>query len=136
MLEEANTRKAPAAFIPQKSCMIRAPAHFPFLRKQLSNTLDIRLVEFVWLDMACIDQNPGSPDAAAEIGRQAKIFKGASHVYAWLNTLYFDTVTRLLCHGSGLDEWLANMDRNMEESVADLNDVPSADLVQYLISNP
>ena len=41
-------------------------------------------VEFVWLDVACIDQTDGSLEMAAEIGRQAKIFKGANDVVVWL----------------------------------------------------
>lgn len=41
-------------------------------------------VEFLWLDVACIDQRPSSPDSAAEIGRQAEIFRGAKCVFVWL----------------------------------------------------
>lgn len=41
-------------------------------------------VEFLWLDVACIDQSFSSPESAAEIGRQADIFRGANHVFAWL----------------------------------------------------
>lgn len=44
-------------------------------------------VQFVWLDVACIDQRPNSADSATEIGRQALIFDGAEKVVAWLNTL-------------------------------------------------
>jgi hypothetical protein len=44
-------------------------------------------VEFVWLDIACIDQRNSNPRSAAEVGRQAEIFKGANVVYAWLSTL-------------------------------------------------
>ena len=43
-------------------------------------------VEFLWLDVACIDQTPGSREKAQEIGRQAKIFRGATHVFVWLTT--------------------------------------------------
>jgi len=42
-------------------------------------------VDFVWLDVACIDQR-GSLQSSAEIGRQAAIFKGAKTVYVWLTT--------------------------------------------------
>ncbi|KUI69165.1 hypothetical protein VM1G_05550 [Cytospora mali] len=41
--------------------------------------------EFVWLDVACIDQTPGSPLKAQEIGRQARIFRGAEKVFIWLH---------------------------------------------------
>ncbi|KAJ4420986.1 hypothetical protein N0V82_004028 [Gnomoniopsis sp. IMI 355080] len=43
-------------------------------------------VEFLWLDVACIDQRPQSPDGAAEVGRQAEIFRGAKRVFSWLTT--------------------------------------------------
>lgn len=46
---------------------------------------EVPLAEFVWLDVACIDQTPGSPMKAQEIGRQAKIFGGARHVFIWLH---------------------------------------------------
>lgn len=43
-------------------------------------------VDFVWLDIACIDQTPNSPEMAQEIGRQAKIFRGAADCFVWLTT--------------------------------------------------
>ena len=39
--------------------------------------------DFLWLDVACIDQNNG-PQKLAEIGRQAAIFHGAQRVFVWL----------------------------------------------------
>lgn len=42
-------------------------------------------VEFLWLDVACIDQRSSEPASAAEVGRQAHIFKGACKVSVWLN---------------------------------------------------
>ncbi|RDW66839.1 hypothetical protein BP5796_09588 [Coleophoma crateriformis] len=42
--------------------------------------------EFLWLDIACIDQRKTSIQMA-EIGRQARIFQNAKHAYAWLSTL-------------------------------------------------
>ncbi|KAK1828327.1 hypothetical protein QBC39DRAFT_155847 [Podospora conica] len=44
-------------------------------------------VDFVWLDIACIDQRWGEPTSAAELGRQAVIFKHAQNVFTWLHTL-------------------------------------------------
>ena len=46
-------------------------------------------IEFLWLDVACIDQNNG-PQKMAEIGRQAVIFQGAQRVYIWLTKLHRD----------------------------------------------
>jgi hypothetical protein len=43
-------------------------------------------VEYLWLDVACIDQREDSPEMASEIGRQAKIFRRASRTYVWLTT--------------------------------------------------
>lgn len=44
-------------------------------------------IEFVWLDIACIDQRRMEPRSTAEIGRQAAIFRGARRVFAWLTTI-------------------------------------------------
>ncbi|KAL4906647.1 hypothetical protein BDW74DRAFT_136218 [Aspergillus multicolor] len=41
-------------------------------------------VDFIWLDIACIDQTPGSAQNASEVGRQARIFKGAEDTFVWL----------------------------------------------------
>lgn len=43
-------------------------------------------VNFVWLDIACIDQTPNSPENASEVGRQARIFRGAADVFVWLSS--------------------------------------------------
>lgn len=43
-----------------------------------------RPVDFVWLDVACINQTPDSDEMDSEIGRQVKIFRGANDVFVWL----------------------------------------------------
>ncbi|KAF2245029.1 hypothetical protein BU26DRAFT_522719 [Trematosphaeria pertusa] len=43
-------------------------------------------IEFLWLDVACIDQRERSHEKAMEIGRQGVIFRGAYRVFAWLYT--------------------------------------------------
>lgn len=43
-------------------------------------------IEFLWLDVACIDQRRDQPSAAAEIARQGDIFRGARRVFVWLTT--------------------------------------------------
>lgn len=63
-------------------------------------------VEFIWLDIACIDQTPNSPQNAREVGRQAKIFRGAQDTFAWLTTLYSSTIV----------SWAHEMDQLMEET--------------------
>lgn len=42
---------------------------------------------FIWLDVACIPQHEHSAIANSEIGRQAKIFRGAQDGYIWLITI-------------------------------------------------
>ncbi len=39
---------------------------------------------WVWVDIACIDQTIGSEQKRQEIGRQAKIFENASQAFIWL----------------------------------------------------
>ncbi|KAJ9609816.1 hypothetical protein H2200_006145 [Cladophialophora chaetospira] len=41
---------------------------------------------FVWIDVACIPQRRNSRVADSEIGRQARIFRGARSAYVWLTT--------------------------------------------------
>ncbi|KAK8074099.1 hypothetical protein PG994_004998 [Apiospora phragmitis] len=48
-------------------------------------------VNFVWLDIACIDQR-NTRDSEAEIGRQVKIFKKAMDTFVWLWDLNCQTV--------------------------------------------
>ncbi|KAJ9614608.1 hypothetical protein H2200_002745 [Cladophialophora chaetospira] len=43
-----------------------------------------RALPFVWLDIACIPQWDDSTIAASEVGRQARIFRGAQNAYVWL----------------------------------------------------
>lgn len=43
-------------------------------------------VDFVWLDIACIAQRHDA-QSAAEIGRQALVFRGAKYVFMWLTTM-------------------------------------------------
>ncbi|KDN59747.1 hypothetical protein CSUB01_12231 [Colletotrichum sublineola] len=42
-------------------------------------------VDFIWLDIACIDQRDDQPESAAEVGRQADIFRRATRCFAWLS---------------------------------------------------
>ncbi|KAF2727372.1 hypothetical protein EJ04DRAFT_595238 [Polyplosphaeria fusca] len=45
--------------------------------------VDSEHVDFLWLDVACIHQSD-EEEKAKEIGRQAIIFRGASHGYIWI----------------------------------------------------
>ncbi|KAL2879798.1 hypothetical protein SGCOL_004841 [Colletotrichum sp. CLE4] len=44
-------------------------------------------INYIWLDVACIYQTRNSAEMAMEVGRQAKIFKGATQTFAWLTKL-------------------------------------------------
>lgn len=44
-------------------------------------------VDWVWIDVGCIDQRRSSTQAAVEIGRQASIFKQAKSTFVWLSHL-------------------------------------------------
>ncbi|KAI1751068.1 hypothetical protein F4782DRAFT_506653 [Xylaria castorea] len=51
-----------------------------------SREKELPKVDFIWIDIVCIDQRENNPTSASEIGRQALIFDGAKHVVAWLST--------------------------------------------------
>lgn len=55
---------------------------------------DSRAVEFVWLDIACIDQRFNT-ESMLEIGRQAKIFSNALCVYIWLTETPAPTLEKI-----------------------------------------
>lgn len=48
--------------------------------------------EWLWLDIACIDQTPNSPKKAFEIGRQAAIFEKANVSVMWLHQSSLDHI--------------------------------------------
>lgn len=74
--------------------------------------------EYIWLDVACIDQRESEPRSAAEVGRQADIFKGAQNVFIWLTDFYFSELQSLLkklnpldprgLMGDDFDPWIAS----------------------------
>ncbi|KAL8670780.1 MAG: hypothetical protein Q9168_004702 [Polycauliona sp. 1 TL-2023] len=85
-------------------------------------------------DVACIDQTPESADKAREIGRQAKIFKGAAQVYVWLTThdkafvlewaSRMDTQCGVMCSSgfptqANIGEWLEATEKLVIDVVAD-----------------
>lgn len=62
-----------------------------------------RETEWLWVDIACIDQRSGSPDSAAEVGRQAEIFRNAKNVFFWVTTFTGRELDVVLKALSGLD---------------------------------
>jgi hypothetical protein len=52
--------------------------------ERLKRRLASNKCNFLWLDVACIDQR-GTPEAKKEIGRQARIFRSAQYAYVWLS---------------------------------------------------
>ena len=61
-----------------------ATTHIP--KDKLLSQTNWQPPEFVWVDIACIDQSESNPRSDAEIGRQAIIFRHADVVYTWLTT--------------------------------------------------
>ncbi|KAI0193959.1 hypothetical protein EV127DRAFT_422829 [Xylaria flabelliformis] len=44
-------------------------------------------VEFIWVDVACLDQNQGSLVSDSERGRQVAIFSKAARAFAWIHSI-------------------------------------------------
>lgn len=64
-------------------------------KRQLKRVLQVsgewkQPVQWLWLDIACIDQTPNSPKKAFEVGRQAAIFEGARYTVMWLHRSSLD----------------------------------------------
>lgn len=59
---------------------------FKTVISSVANGLEGERVDFIWLDVACIDQNPKSVEGSLEVGRQAAIFQGAREVFFWLTS--------------------------------------------------
>lgn len=67
---------------------------------------------FIWLDIACIPQWRNSAVGDSEVGRQARIFRGAKQAYIWLTTADRSTVNTLLSRNSG--DWDRDVARDIE----------------------
>jgi hypothetical protein len=74
---------------------------------------DLPTVEFIWIDIICIDQRGNSPTSASEIGRQALIFDGAKHVVAWLSTFSSQELGHTL---KELNETATRLEQNFAEN--------------------
>ncbi|CZR50432.1 uncharacterized protein PAC_00304 [Phialocephala subalpina] len=63
----------------------RGGSVYPFSMEELEGVLRIVAegVDFVWLDVACIDQS-SALEKAKEVGKQASIFKRATKAFIWL----------------------------------------------------
>jgi hypothetical protein len=71
--------------------------------RQVCESDESAKVEFLWVDVACIDQRDG-PQKDAEIGRQAVLFRGAKAVFIWLTRLRsveLNGILRELSEGTG-----------------------------------
>ncbi|KAK2591456.1 hypothetical protein QQS21_010865 [Conoideocrella luteorostrata] len=65
-----------------------SPEHFSSdsFEQAVRNVCRDAEVEFVWIDISCIDQTRNSIEMAIEVGRQGTIFRGAHRVYIWLTS--------------------------------------------------
>lgn len=73
-------------------------------------------VEFLWLDVACIDQRGNEPRSAAEVGRQGVIFKRAAFVFVWLTTFEHGELHGLLENLMRLHSDFGKAERQSESS--------------------
>ena len=72
-------------------------------------------IEFVWLDVACINQTAVHPQKATEIGRQARIFKKAKQVIVWLNGIAAQDLEK---RTDGLIKAAENAEQRLTKTVA------------------
>jgi hypothetical protein len=74
------------------------PSHFSVeqFKQTITRIAQQQEVNWIWLDVACIDQRDGSLMKKEEIGRQIAIFEKAERVYAWLTSLSLDSLQRNL----------------------------------------
>ncbi len=80
--------------------------------------------DFIWLDIACIDQAyPRTREYYSEVGRQAKIFRGAQEVMVWLTM--FD--------GNRLGKWWTSL-KEIEGPVigVEVGNPPGVDLNDWM----
>ncbi|KAK8103586.1 uncharacterized protein PG998_010619 [Apiospora kogelbergensis] len=95
-------------------------------RGKPSETSGAKTLDWVWLDVACIDQRNYVPGSAAEVGRQAQIFGSASEVYIWL-----PGVSPLALHAVG-QTIKERMNMGAEAQIHDI----IGDHVSRLLANP
>lgn len=67
---------------------------------------------FIWLDIACIPQWRNSAVGDSEVGRQARIFRGARQAYIWLTTADRSAANTLLSRDS--EDWDQDVARDIE----------------------
>ncbi|KAK8051742.1 hypothetical protein PG993_003127 [Apiospora rasikravindrae] len=81
-------------------------------------------VDFVWLDIACIDQTyPRNSDYFSEVGRQARIFRGADEVVIWLWA--FDSAS--------MSEWWTSIQRIEEPIIGiEVGNTPTIDPTEWI----
>ncbi|KAF2122732.1 hypothetical protein BDV96DRAFT_561285 [Lophiotrema nucula] len=96
------------------------------MRADSFGSLVTHQVEFIWLDIACIDQREGEPRSFAEIGRQALIFRGANTTLVWLNKTINSKVEHIW---RSRDWWFQepseHTDETSQDAVASMNNFVS-----------
>ena len=94
------------------------PDHFTVDNfQQVIGSIEARGTEFLWLDIACVDQSEDSPDGELEVGRQAAIFQRAKETYIWLTTVAIGDWEVLLESKFGSEIYVDHM--NIIERVLD-----------------
>lgn len=69
----------------------------------------LETVDFVWIDIACIDQRANEPRSTAEIGRQAMIFDRAKHVFVWLGSTSNETLGSVILELDKLSDQISDL---------------------------
>jgi hypothetical protein len=76
-------------------------------------------VEFLWLDIACIDQRETESRSAAEVGRQTVIFDGARHVFIWSSSRRIESFESLIASTAAFRELNEDSDEPQWDALLD-----------------
>jgi hypothetical protein len=136
----------PDHFTSEQFCRaVEAATRSPFRFQDLPSDM-LAPVEFLWLDVACIDQRATEPRSAAEVGRQAMIFDGARHVFVWLSSRDAESFQLLIAStavfegtGGSIDEpeWDdSDNDENKIEIAAAPANAPIWTQLQNILEDP
>ncbi|KAI1752078.1 hypothetical protein F4782DRAFT_503160 [Xylaria castorea] len=91
----------------QQATKVYSQAENPLINYH--NYKNFQPTEFVWLDIACIDQRSHVRRSAAEVGRQAQIFHGARQVFVWLGTISSTTLEQVFLELEKLHGLMTNL---------------------------
>ncbi|KAF8850334.1 hypothetical protein BDZ45DRAFT_751841 [Acephala macrosclerotiorum] len=99
----------------------RGGSVYPFSVEELEGVLRVVAegVDFVWLDVACIDQSSSS-EKAKEVGKQASIFRRATKAFIWLWEHDEESLAQCVEDFSYIVEKLADCQHRPPSKLADI----------------